>query len=152
MTNDEIDAVMAYLAAAYPQRDVGDHTLAVYREQLLDLDADQARAAVRAIVSRSKFFPTIAEIREAVGILAGRPTAAEAWAQVRAAAEQQTRQGMDPIVRRAFDLVIDDVYAPTLDSRTRSLFLESYREECARAELAERRAIAGVTSVGRLTS
>lgn len=56
----------------------------LYSAGLMDLDFDIAYRAVVRIVHTSKFLPTVAEIREAAGILkhGNRRTGAEAWGEV----------------------------------------------------------------------
>jgi len=57
---------MSVLTAAYPRQITGRNTLAVYAQALADLDPDEVREAVAEHVATSRFFPTIAEIRDKV--------------------------------------------------------------------------------------
>lgn len=80
MTTDEAGLLIATLAAAYPRQQLAPLTVEIYTRNLADLDHDLATAAVSRIIATSKFFPTIAEIREAAAETATNlPTAAEAW-------------------------------------------------------------------------
>ena len=64
MTTDESRALVAQLKAAFPRQEVTTETLAMYAMMLADLDAGAAQKAVLGLVATSRFFPTIAEIRE----------------------------------------------------------------------------------------
>ncbi len=88
----EIDQVLAILVAAYPymQKDNGVNmvaTLTVYHRTLADIDAPALLAAALDHISRSEFFPTVSKLREAAyrAVEPDRPTAEEAWGEVRAA-------------------------------------------------------------------
>ena len=72
------------LAAAFPANKVESATIAVYMATLADLDAEQLRQAVLWCVTHCRFFPTVAEIREAVASsMPDRPpTSTEAWGEV----------------------------------------------------------------------
>lgn len=68
------------LAAAYPRQNFPDDTVAIYARMLGDLDPDCVMDAVKRLIARSRFMPTIAEIREDVAeARAMLPSAAEAW-------------------------------------------------------------------------
>jgi hypothetical protein len=62
----EMAELMSVLTAAYPRQITGRNTLAVYAQALADLDPDEVREAVAEHVATSRFFPTIAEIRDSV--------------------------------------------------------------------------------------
>jgi hypothetical protein len=66
----EIRRAIARLFLAYRQTnrlsaDEEAEQLAIYFEGLQDLDADRLRQAVMDLISRSRFMPTVAEVREA---------------------------------------------------------------------------------------
>jgi hypothetical protein len=83
VTEDQVLEIMATLRDAYPQRQLELGTLNVYAEHLIDLDFAAARAAVSEILTESRFFPTIAEIRQKVfERRCGLPSAEEAWEEV----------------------------------------------------------------------
>lgn len=66
MTTDESRGLVAQLRAAFPRQELTAETLAVYCRMLADLDAGAAQHAVLGLMAVSRFFPTIAEIRERV--------------------------------------------------------------------------------------
>ena len=93
MTAEETGEVLRLMFGAFPsQRSrMGDDqiktTAAVYGLGLGDLEVAQVRAAVIRLVRTAKFFPTIAEIRAEVGIVASGAVmaGAEQWGAVRRA-------------------------------------------------------------------
>lgn len=77
------------LRAAYPRQDFPDETVALYVEMLGDLPDGEVVDAVKRLVKRSTFLPSVAEIRREVAEAALRlPTPAEAWRMVNDAATQ----------------------------------------------------------------
>jgi hypothetical protein len=60
----EVGTVLRVLVDAYPSMPIGPQTLRLYVDELADLDAELLARAARACVRTSRFFPTIAEIRE----------------------------------------------------------------------------------------
>ena len=61
---------MAVLVSAYPRTEIKQETLMVYSEMLIDLDIVILEQAVKTHLSKSNFFPTVAELRESyVGLL-----------------------------------------------------------------------------------
>jgi len=77
------DAILG-LIAAYPRQAVTPETVALYRSMLSDIDPAHLTTAIRDIIHRSKWFPSVAEIRDTVDDLY-RPqeTGIEAWATLR---------------------------------------------------------------------
>jgi hypothetical protein len=84
MNAREAAAIVALVAAAYPQWPVTKETVAVYADSLSDLPASLVTEAVRSLIRTDDRWPTVATIRLRVagdaGVLA--PSAAEAWAEV----------------------------------------------------------------------
>lgn len=76
--------ICGLLAAAYPRFELQAQTIEVYARCLTDLPDAVLEAAAKDCIARSRFFPTVAELREAAhGIThAGEETAFEAWEQV----------------------------------------------------------------------
>ena len=76
--------ICGVLAAAYPRFTLRKETIEVYARCLADLPDAVLEAAAKDCIARSRFFPTVAELREAAhGIThAGEETAYEAWEQV----------------------------------------------------------------------
>jgi hypothetical protein len=90
MTEIEAQQIVTVIAAAWPGQ-VSRLTPTqqtdqqrIYRRMLADLDYPVVNAAVERLIATSKFFPTIAEIREAcVHTIEGdRRTGLEAWGDV----------------------------------------------------------------------
>ena len=65
MTPQDASRVLAMLMAAYPNARVPDGTVALYESFLVELERDRCVAAVRSIITSSKFMPTIAEVMTA---------------------------------------------------------------------------------------
>lgn len=88
MNREEIAKILAVCAAAYPQVVISKETAIIYADNLWDLDYAATLATVRRLVSTSKWFPTVAEIRRALGESLGivAPDAATAYGEVIAAA------------------------------------------------------------------
>lgn len=82
MTREESLAVASMLIEAYP-REVKSDTLKAYALHLADLDHAMAGAAVKHLVSTSKWLPTIAEVKQQVArqTLPKALPVAEAWGQ-----------------------------------------------------------------------
>lgn len=68
MTPSAALKLVAKLKAAFPRANVGPDTLQVYAESLLDIDQGVAEDATLGLIATSRFFPTIAEIRERVAV------------------------------------------------------------------------------------
>jgi Loader and inhibitor of phage G40P len=66
MQKSQVVRLVAVLKAAYPRQETPPETVALYAEMLADLDAGDVTAAVKQHVRSSRYFPTIAEIRDAV--------------------------------------------------------------------------------------
>lgn len=83
MTEPEVAELLGILVAAYPNQQINPQTVSVYTMALADLDAGEALQAVRRILAESRFFPTIAEIRQDVTrARVALPSAEEAWGEV----------------------------------------------------------------------
>ena len=66
MKKSEARALVATLAAAFPRQQVPQVTFDVYTADLIDLDFGVTEKATMNLRRSSRWFPTIAEIREAV--------------------------------------------------------------------------------------
>jgi len=81
-----IAKVLFALVAAYPNANVGKETMAVYVSDLSDIPNEILDAACTYCRTTSKWFPTIAELREASAKLQtgsdSLPPAGEAWGEV----------------------------------------------------------------------
>jgi hypothetical protein len=87
MRKSEANEIVTMLLAAYPHFTPSEQTPAVYELMMQDLDYSQTKAAVTRIICTSKFFPSIAEIREACLVVTDGSirTGGDAWAEVKAA-------------------------------------------------------------------
>jgi len=63
VTDQQCDAVIGILMAAYRQ-DLSEAEFAIRKQFLADLPFEPTKEAVSQLVRTSKFFPTIAEIRD----------------------------------------------------------------------------------------
>jgi len=85
-------AAISLLSAAYPRgaQTLPESTLEIYEALLSNYSVDKIKRAVQVVVLRSKFFPSIAEFREALHEeeIEGIPTAMQAWGEVRKAVEK----------------------------------------------------------------
>lgn len=109
MTTDETKGILRLICAAYPTQrqrmNASDlHAmLEVWSLALADVDLASARAAAARIVCTSKWLPSIAEFRAAVGDVhhGSRRSGAEAWGDIRPLLEYRDREAMasvDPLV------------------------------------------------------
>lgn len=93
MNRNEAAAMLAVCAAAFPHVNVSKETASVYAEMLADLDAEVALGAVRRLIATSRFFPTVAAIREEAAALSSPalPSPATAWREVMVKMQQVGR-------------------------------------------------------------
>lgn len=87
MANDkQITGALGVLAAGYPHFNLTPETIRVYQRTLTDIPGEVLDQAVMHLLTTSKFFPSVAEIREACfGIMTNAaeiPSAFEAWQEV----------------------------------------------------------------------
>lgn len=91
---ESVAEILATAAMVYPHANITPGLIRVYIEYLKDIEPQTLDQAVKTCVSTCKFFPTIAEIREAAAEItmrsAGVPAPAEAWGEV---VEQMRRVG-----------------------------------------------------------
>lgn len=80
MTATQAGELVALVRAAFPRERVEQETYKLYARFLLDLEYQPARAAVTRLLCRSRFFPSIAELRAEVAEVAlGLPGELEAF-------------------------------------------------------------------------
>lgn len=83
MTQEEALTVLAVLTAAYPTTEITEPTVKIYVKFLLDIPYEAAYNAVLKLIAQSKWFPSVAELREtAFEIMHNIPSAEEAWGEV----------------------------------------------------------------------
>lgn len=145
-------------------------TLKLYHQLLSDLPIEQIKAAVLRHVSASKWFPTVAELREAAVALSTPPlqTAIEAWGEVYAAmasgefycfADHVTEpEFLNPITARLVESMNWRQLCMSENTvADRARFIESYEQLAARNERERRlpeqlQAGSQATDTKRLTS
>jgi hypothetical protein len=85
-SNKTIAEIMLILHTAYPHYRGKKDTARIYAELLADIPDDLLIAGAKAYATSGKFFPSVAELREAAFDLQARargiPSAAEAWGEV----------------------------------------------------------------------
>jgi len=86
LNTDDIGKLMFLALANFPrlqEKDMGP-TIALWEKMLSDIPYEVAEKALVKVLSTAKFFPTVAEIREAASSLVNPaiPSAAEAWGEV----------------------------------------------------------------------
>lgn len=80
MKDFEAVQLLTTLKAAYPRHQLEQGTTEVYAHDLADMDAGLAQQAVERVRRTSRFFPTIAEIREAAAeLVLDAPPPITAW-------------------------------------------------------------------------
>jgi hypothetical protein len=121
---------LAMLKAAYPRQQLADETIDVYTMALADVNPDLLRTAVLRLISRSVFFPTVAELRQTAADIAieraGYPTALQAWE----IALNRPKEATDEI-KRAVRMICGDFYnlrMSTMQGADRARFIEAYGE------------------------
>ena len=86
MTKQEIGALLALATANFPSMQEKDMrpTANLWSEMLSDIPFDIAKAALIKVLATARFWPTVAEIREAAASIVnpGILTPAEAWGRV----------------------------------------------------------------------
>ena len=85
-SRDEVLAVLHYTARAYPRFEPTPSVLGVYVDRLIDIDGAALMAAANRHIDSSKWFPTVAELRQSAHVATeladGVPNADDAWAWV----------------------------------------------------------------------
>ncbi len=84
MTPSETSDLMAQLMRMYPREQVEPSRLRMYCELLADLEIETAMAALRRVVAKSEWFPSVAAIRGecAIAALDAYPEPELAWGEV----------------------------------------------------------------------
>jgi len=106
MKPDEIGILISMAAANFPhmqEKDMGP-TVMLWDEMLKDIPYTTAKAALFKVLSTAKFWPNVAEIREAAMRLTvgASPLVADAWAQVRDAIKRDLPDSsLHPAIQRA---------------------------------------------------
>lgn len=140
-----ITEVLTGLAACYPNFQVPKQTVVAYAHVLADIDGEVLHAAALACVAKSRFFPTIAELRdEAYAIATNRlalPSAYEAWEevmrQVRQVGSYGSPEWSHPWIEAALRQVGGFRYVCQSENSTadRARFIEAYTEAARRHDI-----------------
>lgn len=145
MTTDEVRDVVKYLLAGYPAQrskmkpDDAVRMYAFYCTGLADLDDPKVvLAAIDRLAKTARFIPTVAEIREAVGVVhhGEQSPASKAWGAVARAMHDQgayRTPGVDFLIADpiAADVVRDigwESMCTGLPDHIRSRFMDGYAE------------------------
>jgi len=98
MTSYDTTELLLLLAAAYPDQSFGDQTATVYERFLGDLDYETVKATVVNHVATSRWFPKVADLREAaLELELGLPSSADAVLMLRG-------DHLHRLVKQALDL------------------------------------------------
>lgn len=83
-TKAELAKLVGFLAASFPAAKITDQTIEAYIAMLQDVPTGVLKVAIQQCANDSKFFPSLAEIRERVAMISqpSHLNAAEAWEQV----------------------------------------------------------------------
>ena len=65
MTEAETIKALVVLRASYPNQTIPPETVDIYSSMLMPLDAETTMRAIKRVLRRCRFFPTLAEIHEA---------------------------------------------------------------------------------------
>jgi hypothetical protein len=98
MTRTEAAALLKLLTAAFPRITIDDDTVELWIDGLRPLDHHLGETAVRSLIDGTKFFPTIAELNEAVTIAREHTARARREAE-RRAADRAYDQQPHPLLR-----------------------------------------------------
>jgi hypothetical protein len=169
MAVKDVQAIVQQLVAAYPNAKVSEQTVVVYLRMLQDIPADELQTVVDQCIAQQKFIPTVAEIRDmhrTLTVSLNRPTAAEAWGEVRRAIMRvghiRVPEFDDPLVAEAVKhMGWRELCVSENQVADRARFLQTYEQLSDRREqgdkllpparqLAERNGMKRLTAVGEL--
>jgi hypothetical protein len=133
-TKSDVTGFVGILAASYPNFNLTQETIVVYQKTLADIEPKVLEAAILHLVTTSKFFPTIAEIREAAfSIMTNErkiPSAFEAWEEaINHCIKGNYKDYSHPLIERAVNIIgIDYWRNMTYDDEmaTRAQFFKIY--------------------------
>ena len=144
MTPKEIKKLISWAAAAFPgmqEKNLGP-TAELWHKMLSDLPYEVAEKALVKVLSSAKFFPTVAEIREAAVLLTRpmMPTHSEAWGLVRQAIwdysayrEKDALEALPPVVSRVVkDIGWREICLSEEPDIIRAQFRKAYEVHCKR--------------------
>jgi len=131
MKQSDTEVALGILVAAYPRMGITEATVSVYREALKDIPPSELSETVKTHISKSKWFPTIAELRCAVAEKnCGAPTKSEALGQIVNAIAMRTAKDAHPLVREALEMSggLWEARTTIHPAIWRTKFLDAYEE------------------------
>lgn len=146
MTQQEAASLIGALKAAFPRHPVSKGTASLYMAFLVGMDYENAHEGVKRHIATSKWFPTVAEIRDAAAASDPKPESDQAWTEVLAAVTRYGRSKSppwsDPMIGQAVDAIgWDTICNSTAIGIERAHFTRSY-------EAIRRRHVDGVRMAG----
>jgi hypothetical protein len=145
LTNQQISALIALTAANFPNMQEREMrpTANLWKELLGDMPFEVAKAAIIKVLATTKFWPTVAEIREAAAQLTGPQiiSPAEAWALVERANDNygyyrpiEGMKTLPPLVQTTIRALggFRDVCASENVGVTRGQFMKMYEQYAVR--------------------
>ncbi len=145
MTKQEIGILISLTAANFPNMQERDlrPTANLWKEVLSDIPFDVAKAAIIKVLATAKFWPTVAEIREAAAVITNPHilSPAEAWALVEQANDRygyyRSEEGMKslpPLVQLVVRSLggFREVCASENPGVTRGQFMKMYEQHASR--------------------
>lgn len=132
----ELSLAVASLRAAYPNANLPPETVAVYSAALADLEPERVSRAVGVLIKRSRFFPTVAEIRDIVADQTlDFPSPVAAWEEAVARTDGTWEREKHPVVSRALAAIGGPWTVRTTENvvGTRAQFLKFYEQLCSEA-------------------
>ena len=117
-TELEVTKIMAYMSVYYPNfifkatTDDMPGTAKAYAMELKDIPADALQAAARTLVTTSKWFPSLAELRQtALDIMLnkrGLPSAMEAWEELIRMGDGSPLKGLEEVEPGKFAVIREE--------------------------------------------
>lgn len=136
MDRSEAMKIVGLLEGSYRGQPSPPERIEVYVNRLLDLDYDAAMLGAMTLVETSKFYPSIAELREAatVGLTTDLPDPDAAWQMVSAVIHGAPRAELPPVVRELVESMgVHDLRTSTNPMADRAHFLRMYEAKRRRA-------------------
>ena len=93
MTGDEADQVLLTLSATWPRNNMGDATIALWRQRLQRHDHAHTVAAVEKLTDQLDWWPSWAQL--AAGIAAAKRAAQPVWRQLERPGVLPTGESLD---------------------------------------------------------
>ena len=108
MNKHETAEVLGYLAAAFPHAKVTKQTAIVFHDVLSALPASDVMVAAKELVRECEFFPSPAQILNAVGRLSGTtsPSSGMAWQEVLRQVGEKGRMGVPEFSHATTEAVV----------------------------------------------